>query len=134
MVDRDLLFKEFIIKGSEFNYYTDKWKQRIIGYYITHAILGEKVIIPTLNGKVELKVPKGTQSGKTFRIKDKGVQSVRSNSKGDLYCRVQVETPVILTSKQENLIKELDNLLTKDKKMHRPKEKSWMDNIKDFFE
>ena len=69
----------------------------IVPINMTTAILGEKVIIPTLNGKVELKVPKGTQSGKTFRIKDKGVQSVRSNSKGDLYCRVQVETPVNLT-------------------------------------
>ena len=42
MVDRDLLFKEFLIKGAEFKNYTDKWKQRIIGYYKTHEILGRE--------------------------------------------------------------------------------------------
>ena len=63
----------------------------------TSAILGDDVVVPTLDGKVELKIPKGTQSGKTFRVKQKGVQSVRSREKGDLYCRVHIETPVNLT-------------------------------------
>ena len=101
---------------------------------LTTAILGEKVIIPTLDGKVELKIPKGTQSGKIFRIKDKGVKSIRSSSNGDLYCRVHVETPINLTSEQERLIRQLDESLTGDNKNHRPKEKTWMDSIKDFFE
>ena len=63
----------------------------------TTATLGDKVIVPTLDGKVELKIPRGTQSGKQFRIKNKGVKSLRSNFTGDLYCRVHVETPINIT-------------------------------------
>ena len=77
---------------------------------------------------------KGLSYGKIFRIKDKGVKSIRSSSNGDLYCRVHVETPINLTSEQEGLIRELDESLTGDNKNHRPKEKTWMDSIKDFFE
>ena len=100
----------------------------------TSAILGDNVIVPTLGGKVELKIPKGTQSGKTFRMKNKGVRSVRSRDTGDLYCRVNVETPVNLTKKQEDLIKELDESLGRSKSKHSPKQGSWYDSIKDFFE
>ena len=100
----------------------------------TTATLGDKVIIPTLNGKVELKIPNGTQSGKQFRIKGKGVKSVRSNSTGDLYCRVHVETPINLTKEQKDLVRQLDNSFRKSKSKHIPKENSWVDTIKDFFE
>jgi molecular chaperone DnaJ len=100
----------------------------------TTATLGDKVIIPTLNGKVELKIPNGTQSGKQFRIKGKGVKSVRSNSTGDLYCRVHVETPVNLTKEQKDLLSQLDNSFRKSKSKHIPKENGWVDKIKDFFE
>ena len=98
----------------------------------TSATLGDKVIIPTLTGKVELKIPGGTQSGKQFRIKGKGVQSVRSNSTGDLYCRVHIETPVNLTNEQEDLLRQLDNSFRKGKSKHIPKEHTWVDKIKDF--
>ena len=98
----------------------------------TTATLGDKVIIPTLDGKVELKIPGGTQSGKQFRIKGKGVKSVRSNSIGDLYCRVHIETPVNLTSEQEELLRQLDNSFRKGKSKHIPKEHTWVDKIKDF--
>lgn len=98
------------------------------------ATLGDKVVIPTLNGKVELKIPQGTQSGKSFRIASKGVKSVRSSSTGDLYCKVNVETPVNLTKEQEELLRQLDNSFGKSKSTHRPKENTWVDNIKDFFE
>jgi molecular chaperone DnaJ len=100
----------------------------------TSAVLGDQVIIPTLNGKVELKIPKGTQSGKMFRIKNKGVISVRSSSTGDLYCRVNVETPVNLTKEQEDLMRQLDNSFGKSKSKHSPKQRRWIDGIKDFFE
>ena len=98
----------------------------------TSATLGDKVIIPTLTGKVELKIPGGTQSGKQFRIKGKGVQSVRSNSTGDLYCRVHIETPVNLTNEQEDLLRQLDNSFRKGKSKHIPREHTWVDKIKDF--
>ena len=98
------------------------------------ATLGDKVVVPTLNGKVELKIPSGTQSGKSFRLSQKGVKSVRSSSKGDLYCRVVVETPINLTKEQEELLRQLDNSFRKSKSTHRPKEKTWVDSIKDFFE
>ena len=96
--------------------------------------MGDKVVIPTLNGKVELKIPRGTQSGKSFRIANKGVKSVRSSSTGDLYCKVNVETPINLTKEQEELLRQLDNSFGKSKSTHRPKEKTWVDNIKNFFE
>ena len=99
----------------------------------TTAVLGDKVIVPTLNGgKIELKIPNGTQSGKQFRIKGKGVKSVRSNSTGDLYCRVHIETPVNLTKDQKDLLSQLDNSFRKGKSKHIPKEHTWVDKIKDF--
>ncbi|MBT4462065.1 MAG: molecular chaperone DnaJ [Gammaproteobacteria bacterium] len=99
----------------------------------TTAALGDKVIVPTLNGgKIELKIPNGTQSGKQFRIKGKGVKSVRSNSTGDLYCRVHIETPVNLTKEQKDLLSQLDNSFRKGKSKHIPKEHTWVDKIKDF--
>ena len=100
----------------------------------TTATLGDKVVIPTLDGKVELKIPHGTQSGKQFRVKNKGVKSVRSNTTGDLYCRVHVETPVNLTKEQEELLRQLDNSFRTSKSTHIPKENRWVDKIKEFFE
>ncbi len=96
--------------------------------------LGDKVIVPTLNGKVELKVPSGTQSGKLFRIKNKGVKSVRSSGVGDLICRVIIETPVNLNKEQKDLLNQFDASLGKNKSSHKPKQESWVDSIKSFFE
>ncbi|MBH44285.1 MAG: molecular chaperone DnaJ [Gammaproteobacteria bacterium] len=100
----------------------------------TSAALGDKIIVPTLNGKVELKIPSGTQTGRAFRVRNKGVQSIRSSSTGDLYCRVIVETPINLTNNQKEILKKLDESFGKNKSTHKPKEKSWVDNIKEFFE
>jgi len=100
----------------------------------TSATLGDKIILPTLEGKVELKVPAGTQSGKAFRIKNKGVKSVRSSYKGDLYCKVNIETPVNLTKEQKELLNKLDESFSKSASKHRPNEKSWLDGIKEFFD
>ena len=100
----------------------------------TSATLGDKIILPTLEGKVELTVPAGTQSGRAFRVKNKGVKSVRSSYKGDLYCKVNIETPVNLTKEQKELLNQLDKSFSKSKSKHRPNEKSWLDGIKEFFD
>ncbi len=97
------------------------------------AALGGEVAIPTLDGKAEIKVPAESQSGKTFRLRGKGIKGVRSSAPGDLYCHVVIETPVNLTSRQKELLREFDDINRKDAGMHSPKEKSFMDRMKDFF-
>jgi len=90
--------------------------------------------VPTLDGEVKLKIPAETQSGKVFRIRGKGVKPVRSHSTGDLYCRVEVETPVGLTSEQKDLLRNFNDALTKGGDQHRPRMQSWRDGVKRFFE
>ncbi len=98
----------------------------------TTAALGGTVRIPTLAGRAEIELPEGTQSGKKFRLRGKGIKGVRSSYPGDLYAHILVETPVRLTDKQKQLLKDLDASL-KDPK-HSPQHKSWMDRVKDFFQ
>ncbi len=98
------------------------------------AALGAAVEIPTLDGQVSLKIPPGTQSGKLFRIKGKGVAPVRGGPTGDLICRVQVETPVKLTDRQKQLIEELDSELAGASNKHSPRSGSWLDSVKEFFD
>lgn len=101
---------------------------------IALASLGGNVEVPTLNGKVSLTIPAETQTGKVFRLKGKGVISLRGGTMGDLYCHVIVETPVNLTSKQKELLKEFGESLKGDKgSKHSPKEKSFFDKVKKFF-
>ena len=97
------------------------------------ATLGGELEVPTLEGRVKLKIPSETQSGKLFRLRNKGVKSVRGGPAGDLICRVAVETPVNLNSKQKNLLKEFETSLSSSDK-HRPKESSWLDGVKKFFD
>jgi len=97
------------------------------------AALGGEVAIPTLDGRAEIKVPSETQSGKTFRLRGKGIKGVRSSAPGDLYCHVVIETPVHLTARQKELLREFDEINRKDSGKHSPKEKSFMDKMKDFF-
>ena len=99
---------------------------------LTIAALGGKVQVPTLQGRAEVDLPEGTQSGKTFRLRGKGVKGIRSSYPGDLYARVFVETPVRLTERQKQLLRELDVTL-KDPK-HSPQSRSWMDKVKEFFQ
>jgi len=99
---------------------------------LTTAALGGKVQVPTLSGRAEIELPEGTQSGKTFRLRAKGIKGLRSTYPGDLYARVIVETPVRLTDKQKQLLRELDVSL-KDPR-HSPQTRSWMDRVKDFFQ
>ncbi len=98
------------------------------------AALGGELEVPTLTGKVKLKIPAGTQTGKMFRMRGKGVKSVRGGPVGDLICRVMVETPVNLTEKQKDLIRELDETMQAGGKKHSPQSSGWMDGVKSFFE
>ncbi len=88
---------------------------------IADAALGKEIEIPTLEGRVSLKIPEGTQTGKLFRLRGKGVRPVRSSMVGDLLCRIVVETPVNLTSRQRELLKELQASLDGDDHGSSPK-------------
>jgi molecular chaperone DnaJ len=98
------------------------------------AVLGGELEVPTLDGRVKLKVPPETQSGKLFRLRGKGVKSVRASAKGDLLCRVMVETPVNLTRQQKDLLRDFDRLMSEDGQQHSPQASSWLDGVKKFFD
>ena len=98
------------------------------------AALGGEIEVPTLSGKVSFTVPEGTQTGKTFRLRGKGIKGVRSGFPGDLFCHVLVETPVKLTDKQKDLLREFDQLTQAGGAKHSPQTKSWRDKVKEFFE
>lgn len=97
------------------------------------AALGGSIEVPTLSSKVEIELPEGTQHGKTFRLRGKGIKGIRSSYPGDLYCHITVETPVKLTEYQRKLLKELDESLKKGGEKHSPNAKSWTDRVKDLF-
>jgi molecular chaperone DnaJ len=97
------------------------------------AALGGQIQVPTLNGKAEIDLPEGTQHGKTFRLRGKGIKGLRSSYPGDLYCHVTVETPIKLTEHQRKLLKELEESFQKGGDKHSPNSKSWSDRVKDIF-
>lgn len=99
----------------------------------TTAALGGEIEIPTLDGAAKIKIPAETQSGKVFRLRGKGIKGVRSHVHGDLLCHVVVETPVNLTERQKELLRELEEISQGDSANHNPKAQSWMDKVKDFF-
>lgn len=101
---------------------------------IVDAALGGELEVPTLDGRVKLKIPPETQSGKLFRLRGKGVTPVRGGAPGDLMCRVQVETPVNLTRKQKEILQEFQSTLDSDSKNHAPKRQSWFEGVKSFFD
>ena len=98
------------------------------------AALGGEIEVPTLNGRLRLKIPTETQTGKLFRMRGKGVKPVRGGMTGDLLCRVNVETPVKLSSKQKGLLKEFEKSIKEDGKQHSPQDASWGDRMKKFFD
>ena len=98
------------------------------------AALGGEIEVPTLGGKVSFTIPEGTQTGKIFRLKGKGIKGVRSGYAGDLFCHVVIETPVKLTDKQKDLLREFERLTREGGAKHSPQSKGWMDKVKDFFE
>lgn len=98
------------------------------------AALGGEIEVPTLNGRIRLKIPAETQSGKLFRMRGKGVKPVRGGITGDLLCRVTVETPVKLNHKQKDMLKEFELSMSESNKEHSPKNASWGDRVKNFFD
>jgi len=100
---------------------------------VTRAALGGEIEVPTLAGNATIDIPEGTQAGKQFRLRGKGIKGVRSSYPGDLYCHIAVETPVRLTEHQRKLLKELDESLKKGGGKHSPVDESWADKLKGFF-
>ncbi len=98
------------------------------------GVLGSTVDVPTLDGQVALKIPPETQSGRIFRLRGKGVRSVRVSGVGDLFCRVQIETPVHLTDEQKRLLQQFDESIQAGGSRHSPRARSWVDGVKKFFE
>jgi molecular chaperone DnaJ len=101
---------------------------------ITAAALGGEITIPTLDGTAKIRVPAETQTGKTFRLKAKGIKGVRSREPGDLFCHVVVETPVSLTERQRQLLREFETTVQADSGRHNPRAKGWLDKVKAFFD
>jgi molecular chaperone DnaJ len=102
---------------------------------ISQAALGDSVRVPTLGGEAEIRVPAETQTGKVFRLRDKGVKSVRSRKPGDLYCKVVVETPVNLTPEQRTLLEQFEATFTgENARRHSPKSSTFIDGVKGFWD
>lgn len=94
------------------------------------AVLGDEIIVPTIDGKVKYNVPKGTQSGTVFRMRDRGVQRCQQSGRGDHYVKVSVEIPKNLTKEQEKLLKSFDESMGKE---NYQKRQSFFDKIKEKF-
>ncbi|MFT4255763.1 MAG: molecular chaperone DnaJ [Pseudoxanthomonas sp.] len=102
---------------------------------ISQAALGDIVRVPTLGSEAEIRIPAETQTGKLFRLRGKGVKSVRSRQPGDLYCKVVVETPVNLTTQQRELLEKFEATFTgEDARKHSPKSATFLDGVKGFWE
>ena len=99
----------------------------------TTAALGGEISVPTLNGEAAIDLPEGTQTGKQFRLRGKGIKGVRASYPGDLYCHITVETPVKLTEHQRKLLRELDESLKKGGDKHSPSEAGLADKLKNLF-
>ncbi|MEA3149216.1 MAG: molecular chaperone DnaJ [Gammaproteobacteria bacterium] len=99
----------------------------------TTAALGGSVEVPTLDGEVVLKIPTETQSGRVFRVREKGVKPVRGGAAGDLFCRVVIETPVSLSGEQKELLKKFEASLQEGAGAHKPREQSFLEGVKKFF-
>ena len=100
---------------------------------IVTAALGGEIDVPTLDGKAAIDLPEGTQNGKQFRLRGKGIKGVRASYPGDLYCHITVETPVKLTEHQRKLLKELEESFKKGGNKHSPTGDNWTDKLKGFF-
>lgn len=101
----------------------------------TYAAVGGEIEVPTLDGRVKLKVPAETQTGRMFRLRGKGVKSVRGGAVGDLLCKVTLETPVKLNAEQKDLLQQFDaSLNNASAKKHKPKSEGFFDGVKNFFD
>jgi len=101
----------------------------------THAALGGEVEVPTLEGRLKLKIPPETQTGRMFRMRGKGVRSLRSGVEGDLICKTVVETPVTLSESQKELLRQLEESISgAEAKVHKPKAEGFFEGVKRFFD
>ncbi len=98
------------------------------------AALGAELKVPTLEGEAEIRIPAETQTGKVFRLRGKGVKSVRSGRTGDLICTAVVETPVRLTAEQRELMQQFETTFGADPAAHSPRNDSWLDGVKRFWD
>jgi molecular chaperone DnaJ len=117
-----------IFKRDDNNLYCD------VPISIVTAALGGELEVPTLDGKVMLKIPAESQTGKLFRLRGKGVKPVRGGPIGDLLCRVVVETPVNLSARQKELLAEFQKTMEQGGSTHNPQAHSWLDGVKKFFD
>ena len=106
----------------------DVWVDIPVTY--AQAVLGDEIIVPTIDGKVSYNIPEGTQPGTTFRLCNKGIQYVNNRGRGDQYVRVNIEVPTNLSGKQKDMLRDFDSS-TSDKNY--AKRKSFFDKIKDAF-
>ena len=97
------------------------------------AALGGEIEIPTLDGHAKIKIPVETQTGQVFRLKNKGIRPVRGSVTGDLYCHVSLETPVNLTARQKEILREFEAINEEDPAAHSPRAKNWFDRVREFF-
>jgi molecular chaperone DnaJ len=97
------------------------------------ATIGGELEIPTLDGHATIKIPAETQTGQTFRLRNKGIRPVRGSVQGDLYCHVVLETPVKLTARQKELLREFEAINEEDPGKHNPRAKGWLDKVREFF-
>lgn len=99
----------------------------------TLAALGGEIEVPTLTGRASINLPEGTQTGKQFRLRGKGIRGLRSSHPGDLYCHITVETPVRLTDEQKDLLRQFEASLAQGGEKHSPNSRSWTERVKSFF-
>ena len=96
------------------------------------AALGAQVDVPTLDGKVKMRIPEGTQSGKTFRLRGKGIPKGEGKGRGDQHVKVTVETPTNLTSRQRALLEEL--AAETGEAIGYPRKKNFLDKVRELFD
>jgi molecular chaperone DnaJ len=125
------LYVQMMVREHEFFQRDGKNLHCEVPISIFDACLGGEIEIPTLDGRVKLRIPAETQTGKLFRLRGKGVASVRGGGVGDLLCRVTLETPVNLAKGQKELLESLRDSM-KGKK-HTPKQENWFEGMKNFF-
>jgi molecular chaperone DnaJ len=97
------------------------------------AALGGEIEIPTLDGHAKLRIPPETQTGQVFRLRNKGIKGVRSSVHGDLYCHISIETPVKLTPRQKEILREFETISAENPGAHNPRAKNWYDRVREFF-
>ena len=117
-----------IFKRDDRNLYCD------VPLSFVDAALGGEIEVPTLDGRVKLKVPSETQTGKLFRLRGRGAPSVRGGAAGDLLCRVVLETPVHLSDEQKDILRKFRASLEANGSKHSPQEESWFQSVKSFFD